>query len=56
MIKDDAEKIKDLISDVENLKTKYQFKSKSNQELFKDVRVRLNNIIQYINYLIRRER
>lgn len=47
--KGDSEKIKDLISDLEALKTKYIFKSKANQKKYSDVSELLSKIISHIN-------
>lgn len=47
--KGDSEKIKDLISDLEALKTKYTFKSKANQKKYSDVSELLSKIISHIN-------
>lgn len=46
--KGDADKVKDLISDLRELKTKYTFKSKKNQKMYSDVGVLLSKIIDHI--------
>ena len=46
--KGDADKIKDLILDLEGIKGKYTFKSKDNQAMFDTVKKDLNSIIAYI--------
>lgn len=47
--KNDSEKVKDLISDLENLKGKYTFKSKKNIKMYKDVSVLIQKVINHIN-------
>jgi len=47
--KGDFEKVKDLISDLTDLKTKYTFKSKKNQAMICDVSGLLEKIINHIN-------
>ena len=47
--KGDADKVKDLLSDLESLKTKYSFKSAKNQKMYKDVGILIDKIINYIN-------
>ena len=47
--KGDSEKVKDLISDLTELKTKYTFKSKKNQAILCDVSSLLEKIINHIN-------
>lgn len=46
--KGDAAKVKDLISDLNTLKTKYTFKSKKNQKMISDVNVLIEKIINHI--------
>lgn len=47
--KNDSEKVKDLISDLENLKGKYTFKSKKNIKMYEDVSVLIQKVINHIN-------
>ena len=47
--KNDSEKVKDLISDLENLKGKYKFKSKKNIKMYEDVSVLIQKVINHIN-------
>jgi len=46
--KGDQDKIKELISDLDSLKTKYSFKSNENQKKYKDVQLLLDKIIGHI--------
>ncbi len=46
--KGDADKVKDLLADLEGLKTKYTFKSKKNQKMYSDVSNLLDKIIKYV--------
>lgn len=46
--KGDADKIKDLISDLENIKAKYSFKSAKNKKMYNDVCVLIDNVIGHI--------
>lgn len=46
--KGDAAKVKDLISDLSNLKTKYTFKSAKNQKMYEDVSSLLDKVINHI--------
>jgi len=46
--KGDAEKVFDLILDLETLQSKYSFKSAKNKKMYKDVNNRLQTIINYI--------
>ena len=46
--KDDAVKIQDLINDLTVLKTKYTFKSKSNQKKYEDVGILIEKVINHI--------
>lgn len=46
--KGDADKVKDLLKDLESIKTKYTFKSKKNQKMYSDVRVLVDKIINHI--------
>ena len=47
--KGDSEKVKDLISDLTELKTKYSFESKKNKAMFLDVSGLLDKVINHIN-------
>ena len=47
--KGDAEKVKDLVSDLEALKTKYTFKSAKNKKMYSDVGVLMDKVINHIN-------
>lgn len=47
--KGDADKVKDLISELEALKSKYTFKSEKNKKMYNDVAVLLDKTIQFIN-------
>jgi hypothetical protein len=47
--KGDADKFNDFISDLESLKTKYQFKSKTHQKKYADASVLIDKIINHIN-------
>ena len=47
--KGDSDKVKDLISDLTALKTKYNFKSKTNQKMFVSVCVLIDKVLTYIN-------
>lgn len=46
--KGDAAKVKDLVSDLEQLKSKYTFKSKKNQNMYSDVSVLIDKVIKHI--------
>ena len=46
--KGDADKIQDLITDLQALKTKYKFKSKTNQSTYTNVAGLLDKIVGYI--------
>jgi len=46
--KGDADKVKDLISDLEAIKSKYQFKSKKNKEMFVNVQGLIDKVTNYI--------
>lgn len=46
--KGDAAKVKDLIADLNALKTKYSFKSDKNQKMYVDVSALLNKVINHI--------
>ena len=46
--KDDAAKVKDLISDLQELKTKYSFMSESNQKMYSSVGVLLSKVVEHI--------
>ncbi len=47
--KGDSAKIKDLISDLETLKSKYEFKSKANQSKYAQVGGLIDKVVNYIN-------
>jgi hypothetical protein len=47
--KGDNEKVIDLISDLNNLKTKYEFKSNKNKKMYFDVSVLIDKVINHIN-------
>tara|TARA_R110000737_G_scaffold330221_1_gene345749 strand:+ start:197 stop:1234 length:1038 start_codon:yes stop_codon:yes gene_type:complete len=47
--KGDSEKFKDLLNDLETLKTKYEFKSKVNIKNYQDVTLLIDKIINHIN-------
>lgn len=47
--KGDKEKVSNLISDLETLKTKYSFKSKTSQKMYSDVKTLIDKIILHIN-------
>lgn len=47
--KGDAAKVKDLISDLEALKTKYTFKSAKNQQMYDNVGTLIDKVVLYIN-------
>ncbi len=47
--KGDSDKVKDLISDLEILKSKYSFKSKKNQKMYSDVNILIDKVINFIN-------
>jgi len=46
--KGDAEKVKDLITDLEGLKTKYSFKSDKNTKMYEDVSLLIDKVINHI--------
>ena len=46
--KGDSEKVKDLIADIESLKTKYDFESEEVKEMYQSVNVLLEKIVIYI--------
>lgn len=46
--KGDSDKIQDLISDLNSVKSKYVFKSNKNKKLFKEVTVLLDNVVNHI--------
>jgi len=46
--KGDAAKVKDLLSDLESLKTKYVFKSNKNKKMYSDVNQLLDKVIHHI--------
>jgi hypothetical protein len=47
--KGDSDKVKDLITDLESLKTKYQFKSEKNRKMYSDVSGLIDKVIVFIN-------
>lgn len=47
--KGDAEKVKDLISDLNALKSKYQFKSEKNKKMYASVSVLIDKVVTFIN-------
>ena len=47
--KGDKEKVSDLILDMESLKTKYEFKSESNNKMYQDVSDLIDKVISFIN-------
>ncbi len=46
--KGDSDKVNDLISDLNQLKLKYTFKSKKNQQMYSDVSVLIDKVIKHI--------
>jgi len=46
--KGDAEKVKDLIADLEAFKTKYSFKSEKNKKMYSDVGLLIDKVINHI--------
>ena len=46
--KGDSEKVKDLIADIESLKTKYDFESEAVKEMYQSVNVLLDKTVSYI--------
>ena len=46
--KGDAAKVKDLIADLETIKTKYQFKAKKNQDMYSNVGDLVDKVVNYI--------
>lgn len=46
--KGDAAKVKDLIADLESLKTKYVFKSSKNKKMYSDVGELIGKIVSHI--------
>ncbi len=47
--KGDAAKVRDLVSDLNQLKAKYIFKSKKNQKIYSDVGLLIDKVINHIN-------
>ncbi len=47
--KGDQEKVKDLIADLESLKTKYEFKSAANKNLYVNIGILLDKVVEHIN-------
>lgn len=47
--KGDADKVKDLISDLNSLKTKYSFKSEKNKQMYNQVSILLDKVINHIS-------
>lgn len=48
LAKGDSDKVKDLISDLVALKTKYTFQSKKNQKMYSDVGLLLDKVINFV--------
>lgn len=48
LLKGDTDKFNDLIHDLENLKTKYTFKSEKNKKKYSDVGILLEKIINHL--------
>lgn len=46
--KGDASKVKDLVNDLRNLKTKYNFKSEKNKKIYNDVKVLIDKVVMHI--------
>ncbi len=46
--KGDQEKVKDLIADLESLKTKYEFKSSANKNLYVNIGILLDKVVEHI--------
>jgi hypothetical protein len=46
--KGDSDKVKDLINDLEALKTKYSFESKKNKKMYNDVNLLIDKIVSHI--------
>lgn len=46
--KGDSDKVKDLIADLESLKSKYEFKSHKNKKMYQDVKYLLDKIVTHI--------
>ncbi|MCP4053734.1 MAG: hypothetical protein GY739_11845, partial [Mesoflavibacter sp.] len=46
--KGDSDKVKDLIIDLESLKTKYSFKSSKNVNMYKDVGLLIDKVVNHI--------
>jgi len=46
--KGDAEKVKDLINDLENLAVKYSFKSEKNNKMYADVKILIEKVVNHI--------
>lgn len=47
--KGDSDKVKDLISDLNSLKTKYSFKSVKNKKVYKDVALLIDKVVEHIH-------
>ena len=47
--KGDADKVKDLINDLKNLKIKYVFKSEKNQKMYQNFSLLIDGVINFIN-------
>ena len=47
--KDDTDKVNDLISDLKALKTKYQFSSAANKNLYVNIGILLDKVVEHIN-------
>jgi hypothetical protein len=46
--KGDADKVKDLINDLKDLKTKYTFKSKTNKKMLENVCLLIDKVLTFI--------
>lgn len=46
--KGDADKVKDLITDLNSLKTKYTFKSAKNQKMYHDVKILIDKVVNHV--------
>lgn len=47
--KNDSDKIKDLIQELDNIKSKYGFTSNNNIVMFHSVKIQISKIINFIN-------
>ena len=48
-MKNDSDKKRDLITDFLNIKVKFKFESETNQNMFNEVKSRIEDIINFIN-------